>query len=364
MGIIQIRPGGGVPLFRRDLRQRFHPLPVLEGDHSHGDPVGYKGQLQPGKQCRHPLRAAQGVKIHRLRPPGIADAVQSAQALAGKGVAGHGPAAVHIPRHSAQIGGAPVDGHQSMAVYQGGPQSGHTAHIVPAGQAALAPALPDTAPGGPSDSTHIVAVGAGNSAVIFTAAHPAQVHQAHYAAGVVLFSGDLPRIDAGGDHGFGLIPEVQRAVSLLNQVVLRIKVVLNGHGAHDPGHIDVSLHRPVIPGVGQIPRICGFRGFIRHILKPVLKLLIRTRQNIPQQVGNDAELPVDGVQIVQQNVRAAGHGLPQGVPVVQQAGEDISQGVPLLSQAAADGVDGDGGHLGQLVQHIAEVPAEICGQRG
>ena len=46
MGIIQIRPGGGVPLFRRDLRQRFDSLPVLEGDHGHGDPAGHKSQFQ------------------------------------------------------------------------------------------------------------------------------------------------------------------------------------------------------------------------------------------------------------------------------------------------------------------------------
>ena len=246
-----------------------------------------------------------------------------------------------------------------MTVYQGGTQSGHAAHIVPAGQAALAPAVPNTAPGGAGNAAHVVAVATGDGTVVLTATHPPQVHQADNAAGIVLFSGDLSRIDAGGDHGFGLIPEVQRAVSLLDQVVLRIKVVLNGHGTHNPGHIDIALHSPVIPGAGQIPRICGLGRFVRHILKAVLKLLVRTLQNIPQQVGNDTKLLVDGVQIVQQNVRAAGHGLPQGVPVVQQAGEDVPQSVPLLPQAAADGVDGNGGHLRQLVQHIVEVPAEI-----
>ena len=262
VSIVQLRPGRGISFFRGGLRQGFDPLPVLEGNHGHGDAVGHKGQLQPGKQLRHPLRAAQGVKIHRLRLPGVADAVQRAQALAGKGIAGDGAAAVHVSRHGAQIGGALVDGHQGVAVYQGGPQPGHAAHIVSAGQAALAPAVPDAAPGGPGDAAYIVAVTAGDSAVILAVSDPSQIHQADDAAGVVLLAGDLSRIDAGGDHGLGLIPEVQRAVALLDQVVLRIKVVLNGHGTHDPGHIDIPLHRPVIPGVGQIPRICGLRRFV------------------------------------------------------------------------------------------------------
>ena len=95
-----------------------------------------------------------------------------------------------------------------MATDQSGPQSSHTAHIVSAGQAALAPAVPDTAPGGPGDAAHIVAVAAGDRAVIFAVPHSSQIHQTHDTAGVVLFSGDLSRIDAGGDHGFGLIAEV------------------------------------------------------------------------------------------------------------------------------------------------------------
>ena len=86
MGIVQIRPGSGVPLFRRDLRQGFDPLPVLEGDHGHSDAIGHKGQLQPGKQLRHVLCAAQRIEIHRLCLPGIADTVQRTQALTSKSV--------------------------------------------------------------------------------------------------------------------------------------------------------------------------------------------------------------------------------------------------------------------------------------
>ena len=237
-----------------------------------------------------------------------------------------------------------------MTIHQSGPQPGHAAHIVPAGQAALAPAVPDAAPGGPGDAAHIVPVGAGDGTVVLTAAHPPQVHQAHNAAGVVLFPGDLSRIDTGSDDGPGLIPEVQRAVALPDQVVLRVKVVLDGHGAHDPGHIDIALHRSVIPGIGQIPRICGRRGFIRHILEPVLRLFAALQQ-VPQQVGDHAELPVDGVQ----------HGLPQGVSVIQQAGENVSQSVPLLPERAVDGTDGEGGFLRQLPEDIGQVLAETGG---
>ena len=358
MGIVQIRPGGGVPLLRRDLRQGFDSLPVPEGNHSHSGTIGHKGQLQLGKQLRHALRATQGIKIHRLRFPSVADAVQRAQALAGKGVSRYSAAAVRISCHGAQIGEALVDGHQSMAVYQGGPQACHAAHIVPAGQVTLAPAVPDAAPGGTGNAPHVVAVAAEDRAVIFAVPDSSQIHQAHDTAGVVLFSGDLSRIDTGGDHGFGLIPEVQRAVAFLDQIVLRVKVVLDGHGAHDPGHIDVALHRSVVPGIGQIPRICGLGRFVRHIFKAILNLLAGTIQNIPQQVGNDTELFIDGVQIVQQDVRAAGHGLPQGAPVVQQAGEDVSQGVSLLLNLAADGLNGDGGHLGQFLHGICQVPAD------
>ena len=250
-----------------------------------------------------------------------------------------------------------------MAVHQGGPQSGHAAHIVPAGQAALAPAAPDTAPGGAGNAPYVVAVAAGNRAVILAVSDSPQIHQAHNAAGVVLFPSDCSRIDAGVNDGLGLIPEVQRAVALLNQVVLRVKVVLDGHGAHDPGHIDVALHRSVVPGIGQIPRICGLGRFVRHIFKAILNLLARTIQNIPQQVGNDAELFNDGVQIIQQDVRAAGHGLLQGIPVVKKIGKDVSQGISLLLDLAADGLNGDGGHLGQLVQYIGKVVADARGQR-
>ena len=86
MGIVQIRPGSGVLIFRRDLRQGVDPLPVLEGDHGHSDAIGHKGQLQPGKQLRHVLCAAQRIEIHRLCLPGIADTVQRTQALTSKSV--------------------------------------------------------------------------------------------------------------------------------------------------------------------------------------------------------------------------------------------------------------------------------------
>ena len=121
MGIVQIRPGGGVPLFRRNLRQGFDPFPILEGDHGYGDAIGHEGQLQLRKQLRHALRAAQRIEIHWLRLPGIADTVQSAQVLAGKGVAGYGAVAVHISRYRPQISRALIDGHQGMTIYQGSP---------------------------------------------------------------------------------------------------------------------------------------------------------------------------------------------------------------------------------------------------
>lgn len=176
---------------------------------------------------------------------------------------------------------------------------------------ALAPAVPDAAPGGAGNTSHIVAVAAGYSAVILAVSNPSQVHQTDNTAGVVLLSGDCSCIDTGCDNCLGLISEVQGAVAFPDQIVLRVKVVFNSHRAHDPGHINIALHCSVIPGVREIARICSFRRFVRHILKPILKFLIRTIQNIPHQVGNDTELPVDGVQIVQQNVRIAGPWTPE-----------------------------------------------------
>ena len=363
MGIVQVGPGGGVPLSGRNLRQGVNPLPILEGNHGHGGPIGHEGQLQPGEPLRYALRAAQDIEVHRLRLPGVADSVQRPQALAGKGIAGHRAAAVHVSRHSAQIGRAPVDGHQGMTVHQGGPQSRHAAYVVPAGEMALAPALPNAAPGGPGNPAHIVAVGAGDGAVVLAAAHPPQVHPPRDSAGIVLLSGDLPRIGAGGDHGPGLIAEIQRALSLPDQVVLRVKVVLNGHRAHDPGHIDIALHRPVIPGAGQIPRVRRFRRLIRDIFKRVLRFPTVPLQDLPEQTGEHAELPVDLLQVPQQEVGCIRHGLPQGVPVVQQSGKNVAQGVPLFLNVTADGVKGDDGHLRPGLNHVAEVPAEIRGQR-
>ena len=43
MGIVQVWPRRGIPLFRWDLRQGFDSLPILEGNHGHSDPVGHKG---------------------------------------------------------------------------------------------------------------------------------------------------------------------------------------------------------------------------------------------------------------------------------------------------------------------------------
>ena len=230
---------------------------------------------------------------------GVADPIQSPQSFTGKGVVGYGGIGVHISRHGAQIGGALFDFHQRMAVFQGGSQSGHAADIIAAGEMTLDPAVPDGPPGGAGDTAYITAVRAGDVPIVLAGAHPPQVHETHHAAGIVPFSGDAAPVHAGADHGLRLIAEVQGAVSLFDQVILGVEVVFNGHGPYDAGHVDVSLHGPCVPGIGDTSGIRSTGLLVRDVLETVRQFLSSLLQQIPQQIRDNPELVSDGFQIVQ-----------------------------------------------------------------
>lgn len=48
-----------------------------------------------------------------------------------------------------------------------------------------------------------------------------------------------------------MVANVQRTVPHFDQIIFRVKIVFNGHGAGNSGYVDIAFYHALIPSVGQ-----------------------------------------------------------------------------------------------------------------
>ena len=111
----------------------------------------------------------------------------------------------------------------------------------------------DSSPGGAGYAAHIASIRTSHITVIFAVLHPPHIHAAHDAAGIVFFSCHKAGVYTSEQYGPGLHPNIQRVVSRLIPIILRVVLQVYSQRAGNPGHIDIPLYGPLIPRGGEPP---------------------------------------------------------------------------------------------------------------
>ena len=98
-------------------------------------------------------------------------------------------------------------------------------------------------------------------------------------------------VDTVPQHRMGQILEISRQVSILTDIVLRVKIQFHRHGAGNTAGIDVPLYGSAIAAIRSRPHGDGII-LLRSIHHPVLIFFTA----VPQQVGDHAKLVIDPPQ--------------------------------------------------------------------
>ena len=356
VAVIDVRPGGGVALLGGDVGETVQALAVGKGHGLHQLPVGLEGQFHLGEGAGGPA-GAEGREGHGGGLACVADAVDAAETVVGEGVAGDDALGVPLPGDGACVGLRVGDLHGRAAVFQVRAVACDAADIMIPREGAAGPALPDGAPGAAGDAANVAAVGAGDGAVVFAVGDLAQVHAAHHAPSLVLLAGDGAVVHGAADDGLGLVGDVQRAVPFFDQIVLRVEIVLDGHGPSDARHVHVALNLAVVGAGGDAAgALLVAVDLVGDVLHQVLVgLVLGVLGLLAEQVGDGLDLVADGGQVRQDVVRRAADHVRELLGVVDDVRNCIVQLVALGGDVAADGGKGDGRLLSQGLDHGVQV---------
>ena len=110
----------------------------------------------------------------------------------------------------------------------------------------------DSSPGGAGYAAHIASIRTSHITVIFAVLHPPHIHAAHDAAGIVFFSCHKAGVYTSEQYGPGLHPNIQRVVSRLIPIILRVVLRSIASEPAIPATLTSPL-RPLIPRGGEPP---------------------------------------------------------------------------------------------------------------
>ena len=334
MSGVKVPPPGGAAVLGRNVGQGggVKGAAVLHRDALDHGAVGHKGQRHGRESLGQILLHGQGGKVVKgegLGLPGIADAVDAAQCLADKVVAGllalavlqklgQGAAAFQ-PAGNGADPFLPVGQHHAAAVGEGAAAAGNAAHIAAAVQTAFGAALPDGRLALPGNAAHVIGGILGEIGKVCTLHHGTHVHAAHNAARALLFDGDGAGVGAAAQDDAAFIGGIEGTAARDPGVVLGVQIVLPRHGTGDAARVDVGVDGARVGAVEHLAFGVAVGVTVRHILKQgVVAGILRCTQ---QGIADLVDLVGDGLDVLDQGLGVvAGVGV-QGTHAVHDGGQ-------------------------------------------
>ena len=302
------------------------------------------GQSQAAEGLGHPLFPDQRLIGHRLRLTCIADAVHAGQGTLYKAV-GRYDAVFSVPFAGHRAGVAvrfPYRRHTDAPVELTA-VAHDAAHITAAGKGTLGPAAPDGRFGNTRDAAHIVSVGAPGRTVVLTIQHIAQLHAAHHAARGVFFAGYGAPVDAFLQNRPGLITEVKGLFPHFGDIILRVKVIFNGHGAGDAAHIQIPFYGSQVAAAPGLAQGGIVDELLRHVVPQIPLIHIPgVREGIQNQSGDHLELIPHGADVGGKRVAGSIHLIPQQIHLTAQPVYRAVQAILRPVKIVAQGIKLDG----------------------
>ena len=323
---------------------------------------------------RHVFQLHEAVVADGLGGAGIADAVNASQIL---GLYEDILRALRVigqlARNGAGVFSRILQGHQCPVAHELTGLTSNAAHQIAAGHMALGPVVGNLLPALAHNAAHIAGIRAIHRAVALAAYNGAQGGLTHNAAGALLFGRDGAPVLALVHQRPGTEGEVQGAVPLDGQVVLRVFVVFPGQRTYNAAGVDVGVYCAVVDAAANLTGGICLQVLPGHILHNIFVFLPAAHDvDHPAhlicqrlQIADDLSAVVcgtlaHGADLPDQIVHPVSHragGSPDGVLVVHI---DVRQlnivpGLPVRIGTIHGGIVSDDlQHIVDSIQHIIQ----------